>query len=337
MKAKTINAILTKKMNDWLKHIEDDQVVRLIKRDVIVTGGCIASMLLNEDVKDFDVYFKTKETTLAVARYYADLFNQQNKNHKNKLGGAAQAFVLDGEDVEAWQNGDKNIDDIAPGFSNQGSAVSRMVAGCTPERVKIIVRSDGVAAADGQETILEEPFEDVFEVLDTAEEIPEDVIESNGPYRPVFLSTNAITLSNKIQIVARFYGEPEEIHGNYDFVHCTNYWTFDKGTVLNQPALEALMQKELVYIGSKYPLCSVIRTRKFIKRGFQINAGQYLKMCFQISELDLTDIDVLEDQLVGVDSMYFMSLIRGLRSKMGQDPNFKIEHDYVSSIIDRIF
>ena len=34
----------------------------------------------------------------------------------------------------------------------------------------------------------------------------------------------------------------------------------------------------------------MIRTRKFLKRGWHINAGQYLKMCFQISELDLSDI-----------------------------------------------
>lgn len=337
MKKKTINALVTKKMNDWLKHVDDEALVKKIKRDVIVTGGSIASMLLNEEVKDFDLYFKTKETTKAVAEYYVKKFNENNQNHKNRLGGSATAFVLDGVDVQAWKEGKKNVGEIAPGFENQGAAVSRMIAGCSPERIKIIVRSDGVAAEDGQESVLDEPFEDVYDVLETADDTPDETLEGGEKYRPVFLSTNAITLSNKIQIVVRFYGEPEEIHGNYDFVHCTNYWTYGTGTVLNQGALEALMQRELVYIGSKYPLCSVIRTRKFIRRGFQINAGQYLKMCFQVSQLDLTDIDVLEDQLVGVDSMYFMSLIRGLRSQMEQNTDFKIESDYVASIIDRIF
>ena len=162
--------------------------------------------------------------------------------------------------------------------------------------------------------------------------------QTKDPYRPVFLSTNAITLADKVQLVTRFYGSPEDIHKNYDFVHCTNYFDFGSGElVLKQEALECLMNKELKYHGSKYPLCSVIRTRKFIQRGFHINAGQYLKMCFQLSQLDLTNIDVLEDQLCGVDSCYFMQLIEGLRSKQENDPNFKVEETYVASIIDRIF
>jgi hypothetical protein len=57
--------------------------------------------------------------------------------------------------------------------------------------------------------------------------------------------------------------------------------------VLRAEALESILTKELRYVGSRYPLCSVIRTRKFLARGWTINAGQYVKMCFQISQLDL--------------------------------------------------
>ena len=340
MKKKTINAIIKKKINSWLSSIDDLDLSKKIEKDVIVTGGCIASMLLNEDVKDFDVYFKTRETTKAVAEYYCKKFNDRNKNHKNKFNYALEAFVLDGEDVKAWKDGEKQLEEFAPDFQNQGDSVSRMVAGCSEDRVKIIVRSDGVAAEDGLEEVLDSPFEDAVEALEAADEVPAEAIEESEEkenYRPVFLSTNAITLSDKVQIVIRFYGEPEQIHENYDFAHCTNYWTFGEGVVLHQKALEALLAKELVYQGSKYPLCSIIRTRKFIKRGFHINAGQYLKMCFQLSQLDLTNIDVLEDQLVGVDSAYFMQLIDGLRNKIDNDPNFKIEEQYVASIIDKIF
>ena len=91
------------------------------------------------------------------------------------------------------------------------------------------------------------------------------------------------------------------------------------------------------YIGSKYPLCSVIRMRKFIKKGWHINAGQILKILFQVSELDLNDIATLEDQLVGVDSVYFMQLINALKSKMKKDENFNYGSKYINSIIDKIF
>src|SRR3546814_2527635 len=88
----------------------------------------------------------------------------------------------------------------------------------------------------------------------------------------------------------RFYGEADAIHENDDVVHCTNDWTSkDANLTLRQPALESLLCKELRYVGSKYPVCSVIRLRKFIRRGWVINAGQILKMMMQVSELDLTN------------------------------------------------
>ena len=53
----------------------------------------------------------------------------------------------------------------------------------------------------------------------------------------------------------------------------------------------------------------------------------------QISELELTDPTVLEDQLTGVDSAYFMELMTKLREK---DPE-KVNAAYLVEIIDRMF
>jgi len=324
MNRKVIKSILNSKVKDWVKSIDDPKVRALVEKNTIITGGAIASMLLNEDVKDFDIYFKDKETVLAVGRYYVDKFNRKN------IG--TNATLVDGAEKK-WTS---NLD------TKKDARIIREIEAVPYDRVKILIQSAGVASEDGD--ILKEPFEDVYDVIsdadDTAAEELEklDSLPKNQKYRPVFLSSNAITLSDKIQIVIRFYGDPEEIHSNYDFAHCTNYWTSDPNELVLKPeALEALLTKQLIYQGSKYPLCSVIRTRKFIKRGFHINAGQYLKMLFQTSQLDLTDINVLEDQLVGVDSAYFSMLIEGLRSKMDKDPNFKIEDSYVASIIDKIF
>jgi hypothetical protein len=348
MNRKVIKSILNKKLNDWVKSIKDEKVQKLVKQNTIVTGGAIANLLMNEEVKDFDLYFKDKATTFAVAQYYVNVFNERNRNHKNALGGLAKAYVLDGETLKPDGRGGYTFIDssteLAKEFANQGSALSRMIAGCTPDRIKVIVRSDGVAAEDGKDRVLKASFDDAVEALSDADQMDENLLEggcealTKDAYRPVFLSTNAITLSDKVQLVTRFYGDAETIHKNYDFVHCTNYFDFGKNElVLKQEALECLMNKELKYQGSKYPLCSVIRTRKFIQRGFHCNAGQYLKMCFQLSQLDLTNVDILEDQLCGVDSCYFVHLIEALRSKQANDPNYKVEESYVASIIDRIF
>lgn len=196
-------------------------------------------------------------------------------------------------------------------------------------RIRIWIQSNGVAAEK------EMPPPEIDE--ETFGHKEDEQQDDKPKYRPVFLSSNAITLSDKVQLIIRFHGDPAEIHSNYDFAHCISYWLSETGElVLPNEALEAILAKELVYRGSKYPLASVIRTRKFIQRGWVINAGQYLKMCMQLSDLDLKDPNVLEDQLTGVDLGYFSHIIRLLQAKQTEDSDFKITTAYVAEIIDRI-
>jgi hypothetical protein len=309
MKGKTIKGILRRKFQDFLASIEDERTRELVGKNSIITGGSIASLLLNEKVNDFDIYFTDKETTLAVAHYYVKEFTQNPPpRFKNSKLSSVPIFVEDAED-----------------------------------RVKIVIKSAGIASEEGdggqyqyfeQESDPEsvDAMDYVNGVMTALQESEED--GDKKPYRPVFLSSNAITLSHHIQLVLRFYGEPEVIHENYDFVHCMNYWESKDGKLTLLPqALESLLAKELRYHGSKYPICSLIRLRKFLKRGWTVNAGQILKMCMQVSKLDLNDISVLEDQLTGVDVAYFQEVLDKLREK-GEN---RVDSAYIVEIIDRMF
>jgi hypothetical protein len=129
----------------------------------------------------------------------------------------------------------------------------------------------------------------------------------------------------------------EEIHKTYDFVHATNYFTFKEGVVTNIAALESILTKQLKYNGSLYPVTSIIRAKKFIKRGFNIGAGEMLKIMFQISQLDLSNPDVLEEQIIGIDVAYFSTLIEILRNKIDTDTSFKLNADYINMLIDKVF
>ncbi len=102
---------------------------------------------------------------------------------------------------------------------------------------------------------------------------------------------------------------------------------------LRPAALESLLSRELRYVGSLYPVCSIIRLRKFIRRGWTVNAGQILKMIMQAAALDLTDHAVLQDQLTGVDAAYFCELI----SKLKENSPEKVNTAYLVEIIDRMF
>ena len=278
MKIKTINKIIREKVVEWLATITDKDLLRDLKRKVIVTGGCITSMLQGDDVNDFDIYFMDREITFRVAKYYVEI---ANKHFETSI----RVEIID--------------------------------------RVRIIIPSKGVVGEQPQER---EEFD--------GEEVEEKELD---PYFPIHLSENAITLTDKVQLITRFYGEPSEIHKNYDFVHCTNYWTRQTKLVTNVAALESILTKELHYVGSLYPLCSIIRTRKFVGRGWRIHAGQYLKMCFQLSLLDLTDIEVLRDQLTGVDAAYFHAVIHVLEAAKETDENFDMTSEYLCEVVDRIF
>jgi hypothetical protein len=308
MNRRSITRVLQKKHDDYVASIKDEGVRKLVEENSIITGGSIASLLLNEKVKDFDYYFADKATVEAVANYYVGGFNEAHPEIKIK------------PEVQVYD-----------------------------DRVKIVVQSAGVVSENGDEGYRyfenypdEVGMEYVDKVVTDADETDskhmEEMDKERGKYRPIFMSSNAITLSDKIQLVIRFYGNAEEIHKNYDFIHCCNYWTSSDGKLtLNPGALESLLVKNLQYQGSLYPLCSIIRTRKFLKNGWYINAGQYLKMCFQLSGLNLSDINVLEEQLTGVDAAYFFQVIEYCKKRQEEDKEFKITTPYLVGIIDKIF
>lgn len=201
-------------------------------------------------------------------------------------------------------------------------------------RISVFVQSKGIVTEDGYNA--ESESLDIEDSDTSSDE--ENIKESKPRYRPVYMTSNAITLSNKVQIVIRFYGDVNEIHKNYDFAHCTCAWSaWSNELFLPEKALECIINKELFYIGSRYPLCSIIRTRKYLERGYHIDAGQYLKMAIQLNQLDLNNIDVLKDQLVGVDSTYFSLLIEALKPKADESGKLNIDSSYVIEVVNRLF
>lgn len=272
MKQKTIEKVIAKKIDSWIQTLPEE-IRKQVLNDVIVTGGCIVSMLQKERVNDFDVYF-------------------------NSLGAAE----LVAEHICKQVNATFTVDDTT-----------------APKGIKITVPSKGI-----------------IDKVDDPEEFIEDLVEEKDEahnYEPIFVSTNAVTLKGKIQLIFRFIGAPEEIHSMYDFVHCSCYWTAATGLVCNEKALLSILTKELVYQGSKFPVCSIFRLRKFIARGWTINAGQVLKIIMQINDLNLLDIAVLEDQLTGVDVTYFQILIDQLK----EQETVMTSSKYLMTVLERVF
>lgn len=301
MNSKNIKKHLNNKLRDWISNIDDENIKAILKQNVIITGGAIVSLLTGEKLHDYDVYFKTKGACLAVTTYYVGKWNEM---HPKKPVSVRCNNTTGKIDCFISSKG------IADEDENGGNPL----------------------AYNFEATAVED------ETVGMEHEQEETSQDSKEKYRPRFITSNAITLTDKVQIVIRFYGEIEEIHKNYDFAHCTCAWSsWNNELLLPEKALECIINKELYYVGSKYPLCSIVRTRKYLERGYHINAGQYVKMCMQLNELDLKDVRVLEDQLTGVDTTYFQMMIDAIQKHMEETGEERVDTTYAMNLINKLF
>lgn len=265
-----------------------------VKDDYILTGGAIASMLRGRG--DLPNDFDIYFQTPEIAKEVTDYYLSR--------------YVL----------------------TEKISRIESIIEG---DRVRIIIKSAGVLGED-----IDSSSYQYFEMM-PVEEVEKFFKNQKWPkasdkpeYKPLNITSNAITLDGDIQIILRFVGSAETIHYNFDFVHATNYYTNDTGLVLNPQALECIFAKELKYNSSAYPVCAMFRLRKFIQRGWTITAGEMFKIAFDISKLDLTDYDVLQDQLTGVDQAYFQQILRILSTRTDDQD---INRTYLFELVNRIF
>lgn len=292
-KRKTIEATIRVKMKAWIASIDDIALRDEIREHYIVTGGAITSMLLGELPNDYDVYLDDVDVAARLAQYYISRL---------------------------------------PDSDNDKTSTPIVIVPPSRDRVEVRVKSSGIAGED----IDQEQYDYFEQYADGSQRaaayLDAAAARKTGKYTSIAITTNAITLTDQVQIVLRFVGAPETIHQNYDFVHTTNWFTEAGGLILRPEALEATMARELRYIGSRYPVCSMFRLKKFIKRGWTITAGEMVKIAYDISKLDLDDINVLQEQLTGVDAAYFRQIIDLLRKE-----DKPIERTYLFELVNRIF
>lgn len=153
----------------------NEKVVDELQSGTFISGGCIASLLLNEPVNDYDMYF-TNETSM---NFFKEWVTTKTNNKMVKdVNGNYDGFILKGKVI-------------------------------TP---------------------------------------------------------NAITLSNKFQMITVLYGEPKTVTDTFDYEHCRAFYIpSDNKLFISPSTYNCIMNKKLVKRG---PERKYSREDKFIKRGW---------------------------------------------------------------------
>ena len=302
---KAIKAICRNKIDDLCKWIakKDKELAEDLKRHCFVSGGAITSLLQGDQPNDFDIYIDDIGTLHKVCVFYT---NQWNENHKTqKEFNVVKHIITDNNELS--DSYDQNLNVIYD----------------VRESVEVQVRSSGIVKDDD--------IEDQDEIDNVKEEHKEKYIIK-------CITSNALSLSDDVQIICRFCGKPEEIFKNYDFIHTMQaYIRSTDNLLLNTKSLVSIMAKRLEYQGSLFPICSLFRLRKFLSRGWSISSMEILKIAYQISKLDLDDVNVLKDALTGCDYYYMISFIEALQEWRENNPGIEFNSEYMFKLIEEVF
>lgn len=192
MKAVQIEKLLAGVMSNFLASIDKEDIQTIIKEKSFITGGCIPSMLMDEYVNDYDIYFYNKEDAEKVKQYF-----ESRKSCSTTSGNTETKFS-----------------------------------------VKLITE-------------------------------------------------NAINLSDKIQLVVKFTGTPEQVTSKFDWQHIKSYFYFDKlkgyQLVFVDDVYRLIVEKELIYTGSDYPLSSLLRLKKYLKKGWNVSNSTIVHIVLDVA------------------------------------------------------
>ena len=97
------------------------------------------------------------------------------------------------------------------------------------------------------------------------------------------ITENAINLSDKIQLIIKFVGTPEEVTEKFDWQHIKSYYLCKQEKLfLKHDIYRLICEKELIYTGSDYPLSSLMRLKKYIKKGWNVSNTTILHITLDI-------------------------------------------------------
>ena len=131
--------------------------------------------------------------------------------------------------------------------------------------------------------------------------------------------------------------DPKDIINQFDYSVCMGAYDIDnKQFILQDGFIEHIARRELYFnVNAKYPLASLFRLRKYLKKGYTISGTEIIKLGLSINNLKMTNYMELKKQLEGIDTLFLAELTNKLMT-----PEYaEREYDFNAfvSMIDEYF
>lgn len=75
MQVKTIKKVISSKLNEWLETISDVDLQSEVRTNLLVSGGSITSLFLNEEVNDYDIYINDIDVLKRLCEFYTKQYS----------------------------------------------------------------------------------------------------------------------------------------------------------------------------------------------------------------------------------------------------------------------
>lgn len=135
---------------------------------------------------------------------------------------------------------------------------------------------------------------------------------------------------HRVQLVKVLTRTPSEVISSFDFTICQAAFDPDDGFIFGADFFQHLAQRRLVFnVKAEYPICSLYRARKFMKRGFSLSGIEAIKLGLRIHSLKIETYRDLRAQLMGIDTLFLRDLTDSLK---GEDERAYDLNDFLATL-----
>lgn len=142
---------------------------------------------------------------------------------------------------------------------------------------------------------------DVTMIKEVREGIWEGVYPLDGRMIDIVVTNNAVSFGQELQIITKYTGSPDEVVGQFDFMHNMYYYEFGN-TMISKVAdsFDFLDDKYLKYNTDRArDICgTIMRIPKFVQKGFIVTKTEVAKMLKSLEDkgFDERELEILKER-----------------------------------------